>query len=113
MGVSRFQYQPPDFPSGPLRDAPDSTFATPAEGIILPDRFSRTTNLPMDVRVRLRPLPTIWVDRTGFAASKPRDRGTRQAHGMVTNAQEFMHILRSYVEQWEQGHGRARPAARV
>lgn len=62
---------------------------------------------------RLRPLPTICVDQTEFVVSKLRDRGTHQAHGVVTNAQDFMHVFRSYVEQWEQGLRRVRPAARA
>ena len=31
--------------------------------------------------------------------SKLKDRGTHQAFGVVTNAQDFMHILRLYVER--------------
>jgi len=31
--------------------------------------------------------------------SKLKDRGTHQAFGVVTNAQDFMHILRFYVER--------------
>jgi len=59
---------------------------------------------------RLRPLPTICVDQTEFVVNKLRDRGTHQAHGVVTNAQDFMHVLRFYVERWEQRPGL--PAAR-
>jgi len=51
---------------------------------------------------RLRPLPTICVDQTEFVVTKLRDRGTHQAFGAVTNAQDFMHVLRLYVERWEQ-----------
>ncbi len=50
----------------------------------------------------LRPLTTICVDQTEFVVSKLRDRGTHQAYGVVTNAQDFMHVLRFYVERWEQ-----------
>ena len=45
------------------------------------------------------PLTTICVDQTEFVVSKLKDRGTHQAFGVVTNAQDFMHVLRFYVEQ--------------
>jgi lysine-ketoglutarate reductase/saccharopine dehydrogenase-like protein (TIGR00300 family) len=48
---------------------------------------------------RLRELPTICVDSAEFVVSKLKDRGTHQAFGVVTNAQDFMHILRLYVER--------------
>lgn len=44
-------------------------------------------------------LPTICVDASEFLVSKLRDRGTHQAVGVVTNAQDFMSILRTAVEQ--------------
>ena len=47
----------------------------------------------------LRELPTICVDSSEFVVSKLKDRGTHQAYGVVTNAQDFMHILRLYVER--------------
>ena len=47
----------------------------------------------------LHELPTICVDSSEFVVSKLRDRGTHQAFGVVTNAQDFMHILRLYVER--------------
>jgi lysine-ketoglutarate reductase/saccharopine dehydrogenase-like protein (TIGR00300 family) len=47
----------------------------------------------------LRELTTICVDSSEFVVSKLKDRGTRQAFGVVTNAQDFMHILRIYVER--------------
>jgi lysine-ketoglutarate reductase/saccharopine dehydrogenase-like protein (TIGR00300 family) len=50
----------------------------------------------------VRPLTTICVDQTEFVVNKLRDRGTHQAYGVVTNAQDFMHVLRFYVERWEQ-----------
>ena len=53
----------------------------------------------------LRELPTICVDSSEFVVSKLKDRGTHQAYGVVTNAQDFMHVLRSYVEQWERTRG--------
>lgn len=45
------------------------------------------------------PLMTICVDQTEFVVSKLKDRGTHRAFGVVTNAQDFMHVLRSYVEK--------------
>lgn len=47
----------------------------------------------------LRELPTICVDSSEFVVSKLKDRGTHQAFGVVTNAQDFMQILRLYVER--------------
>jgi lysine-ketoglutarate reductase/saccharopine dehydrogenase-like protein (TIGR00300 family) len=47
----------------------------------------------------LRELPTICVDSAEFVVSKLKDRGTHQAFGVVTNAQDFMHILRLFVER--------------
>jgi lysine-ketoglutarate reductase/saccharopine dehydrogenase-like protein (TIGR00300 family) len=47
----------------------------------------------------LHELPTICVDSSEFVVSKLKDRGTHQAFGVVTNAQDFMHILRLYVER--------------
>ena len=48
------------------------------------------------------PLMTICVDQTEFVVNKLKDRGTHQAYGVVTNAQDFMHVLRFYCERWEQ-----------
>jgi len=50
----------------------------------------------------VRPLTTVCVDQTEFVVNKLRDRGTHQAYGVVTNAQDFMHVLRFYVERWQQ-----------
>jgi len=47
----------------------------------------------------VRELATICVDSSEFVVSKLKDRGTHQAFGVVTNAQDFMHILRLYVER--------------
>ena len=55
----------------------------------------------------LRPLTTVCVDQTEFVVNKLRDRGTHQAYGVVTNAQDFMHVLRFYVERWEQAQAPA------
>ena len=46
----------------------------------------------------IRPLTTICVDSSEFVVSKLKDRGTHQAFGVITNAQDFLHVLRSYVE---------------
>lgn len=62
---------------------------------------------------RLRPLPTICVDQEEFVVNKLRDRGTHQAYGVVTNAQDFMHVLRFYAERWEQTHRSAGAVQRV
>lgn len=45
------------------------------------------------------PLMTICVDQTEFVVNKLKDRGTHQAYGVVTNAQDFMHVLRFYIEK--------------
>ena len=50
-------------------------------------------------------LPTICVDASEFLVSKLKDRGTHQAVGVVTNAQDFMSILRAAVEREVQGAG--------
>jgi hypothetical protein len=58
----------------------------------------------------MRELPTICVDSSEFVVSKLKDRGTHQAFGVVTNAQDFMHILKLYVER-ELTDRKAAPAA--
>ena len=44
-------------------------------------------------------LMTICVDQTEFVVNKLKDRGTHQAYGVVTNAQDFMTVLRVYTER--------------
>jgi lysine-ketoglutarate reductase/saccharopine dehydrogenase-like protein (TIGR00300 family) len=63
----------------------------------------------------MRELPTICVDSSEFVVSKLKDRGTHQAFGVVTNAQDFMHILRLYVERelTERKAGQAAPPTRA
>jgi lysine-ketoglutarate reductase/saccharopine dehydrogenase-like protein (TIGR00300 family) len=61
----------------------------------------------------LRELPTICVDSSEFVVSKLKDRGTHQAFGVVTNAQDFMHILRLYIERELATRGPAVAAART
>jgi lysine-ketoglutarate reductase/saccharopine dehydrogenase-like protein (TIGR00300 family) len=46
-----------------------------------------------------QPLMTICVDSSEFVVNKLKDRGTHQAYGVVTNAQDFMHVLRIFVER--------------
>ncbi len=55
----------------------------------------------------MRELTTICVDSSEFVVSKLKDRGTHQAFGVVTNAQDFMHILRLYVERELDGRAAA------
>jgi len=47
---------------------------------------------------RLRPLATVAVDSSEFVVSKLKDRGTNQAFGVITNAQDFLHVLQHFVE---------------
>ena len=47
----------------------------------------------------IRGLTTICVDSLEFVVSKLKERGRHQAFGVVTIAQDFMHILRLYVER--------------
>jgi lysine-ketoglutarate reductase/saccharopine dehydrogenase-like protein (TIGR00300 family) len=61
----------------------------------------------------LRELPTVCVDSSEFVVSKLKDRGTHQAFGVVTNAQDFMHILRLYVERELDARGAAVRDGRV
>jgi len=46
----------------------------------------------------IRPLATIAVDSSEFVVNKLKDRGTHQAFGVITNAQDFLHVLRFFVE---------------
>jgi lysine-ketoglutarate reductase/saccharopine dehydrogenase-like protein (TIGR00300 family) len=63
-----------------------------AVGNMLPAYHTNYDGLPT-------PLMTICVDQTEFVVNKLKDRGTHQAYGVVTNAQDFMHVLRFYVEK--------------
>ena len=60
---------------------------------------------------RIRPLPTIAVDSSEFVVSKLKDRGTHQAFGVITNAQDFLHVLKYFVEEAEKARSEARAAA--
>jgi hypothetical protein len=44
-------------------------------------------------------LTTICVDQTEFLVSKLKDRGTHQAFGIVTNAQDFMRLLQIELQE--------------
>src|SRR5437879_8595638 len=48
----------------------------------------------------LRPLTTICVDQTEFVVTKLRDRGTHQAYGVVTNAQDLRDVRRFSGGPW-------------
>jgi lysine-ketoglutarate reductase/saccharopine dehydrogenase-like protein (TIGR00300 family) len=47
----------------------------------------------------IKPLTTIAVDSSEFVVSKLKDRGTHQAFGVITNAQDFLHVLKHFVEE--------------
>jgi hypothetical protein len=47
---------------------------------------------------QIKPLTTIAVDSSEFVVSKLKDRGTHQAFGVITNAQDFLHVLKHFVE---------------
>ncbi len=48
-----------------------------------------------------RPIPTVAVDSFEFVVAKLKDRGTHQAFGVITNAQDFLHVLRHFVQEVE------------
>jgi hypothetical protein len=50
----------------------------------------------------IRPLTTIAVDSSEFVVSKLKDRGTHQAFGVITNAQDFLHVLKHFVEELDE-----------
>jgi lysine-ketoglutarate reductase/saccharopine dehydrogenase-like protein (TIGR00300 family) len=58
----------------------------------------------------IRPLATICVDSSEFVVSKLKDRGTHQAFGVITNAQDFLHVLKHYVEIEAARRDQERPA---
>lgn len=47
----------------------------------------------------LRVLPTFCVDSSEFVVNKLKDRGTREAVGVVTNAQDYLQLLRLHIER--------------
>ncbi len=51
---------------------------------------------------QIKEITTICVDQTEFLVSKLKDRGTHQAFGVVTNAQDFMRLLQ--LELRDRGH---------
>jgi hypothetical protein len=44
-------------------------------------------------------ITTICVDQTEFVVSKLKDRGTHQAFGVVTNAQDFMRLVQLELQE--------------
>ena len=58
-----------------------------------------------------RPLTTIAVDTSEFVVNKLKDRGTHQAFGVITNAQDFLHVLRHFVEREIADRAAGPPAA--
>ena len=44
-------------------------------------------------------ITTICVDQTEFVVHKLKDRGTHQAFGVITNAQDFMRLLQLELQQ--------------
>jgi lysine-ketoglutarate reductase/saccharopine dehydrogenase-like protein (TIGR00300 family) len=47
----------------------------------------------------VEPLLTVCVDQTEFVVNKLKDRGTQHAFGVVTNAQDFLQVLRLHLER--------------
>jgi hypothetical protein len=52
-----------------------------------------------DEQGELHEITTLCVDQTEFLVSKLKDRGTHQAFGVVTNAQDFMRLLYLELQQ--------------
>lgn len=67
---------------------------TIATGNMLPTYIERNGTL--------EPIPTICVDQTEFVPNKLADRGTHQAYGVVTNAQDFLEIVTSKLKKYEE-----------
>jgi lysine-ketoglutarate reductase/saccharopine dehydrogenase-like protein (TIGR00300 family) len=49
-------------------------------------------------RGEIEPMLTVCVDQTEFVVNKLKDRGTHQAFGVVTNAQDFLRVLRLHLQ---------------
>lgn len=62
-----------------------TTLHSIATGNMLPTFYERGGEI--------MPLATICVDQDEFVVNKLKDRGTHQAFGVVTNAQDFLHII--------------------
>ena len=54
-----------------------------------------------DANGQIQEITTLCVDQTEFLVSKLKDRGTHQAFGVVTNAQDFMRLLHLELQQAE------------
>ncbi len=74
-------------------------FAPPSPGDLSPVTTCTPSTVVTDPDGSLPERPIIGVDSSEFVVSTLRDRGTHQAFGVVTNAQDFMHILRLHVER--------------
>jgi lysine-ketoglutarate reductase/saccharopine dehydrogenase-like protein (TIGR00300 family) len=48
-------------------------------------------------RGEVEPMLTVCVDQTEFVVNKLKDRGTQAAFGVVTNAQDFLHVLKLHL----------------
>src|SRR3989338_2216342 len=66
---------------------------TIATGNMLPTYIERNETLET--------IPTICVDQTEFVPNKLADRGTHQAYGVVTNAQDFLEIVTTKLEKYQ------------
>ncbi len=64
-----------------------------------------------DAAGQVRALTTIAVDSSEFLVSKLKDRGTHQAFGVITNAQDFLHLHHNHVQRAEAGAGAKAGAA--
>lgn len=51
---------------------------------------------------RIEPVTTICVDQTEFVPNKLIDRGTHQTYGIVTNAQDFLEVLKVKLDEIRQ-----------
>ncbi|NQU65644.1 MAG: hypothetical protein HQ517_15360 [SAR324 cluster bacterium] len=56
---------------------------------------------------RIEPVTTICVDQTEFVPNKLIDRGTHQAYGIVTNAQDFLEVLKVKLDETPSKHSRS------
>ncbi len=62
---------------------------------------------------KIRPLTTVAVDSSEFVVNKLKDRGTHQAFGVITNAQDFLYVLRRFMETTEPAADPSRAAADI
>jgi hypothetical protein len=102
-------YREPDFSRPRLAAAPECRFEPAPADTVLPDGFMSTTNHPTYVKIggrwRMPERP-----RMDSHLGKLKDRGTHQAFGVVTNAQDFM---RSSSSSCRRGSGERAQARNV